>query len=271
MQKNNRKSGFTLVELSIVLIVIGLVLGGVLAGQHLIRAAELRQMYAQVNEIFLQVNTFKLKYNGLPGDLTVAQADQLDFTNATCSGAAGVQGSACANNNGRIDGYGGSCNGQPFLLMLTCDLYILAETATVFTNLAEAGFSYDFEVTYDLPKLKSGNGYLLFGTGNDGMNRIVTGVLTYPASTSAKHQLFNVNGWSSRGAMPVVDAMSMDRKYDDGVPTSGIIMTSIFQVGGWGNLTAFSNWNPCVSSAAPYTYNTANTAADACSLAYSMK
>ena len=43
------KQGFSLVELSIVLVILGLLTGGILAGQNLIRAAELRAVTTQIN------------------------------------------------------------------------------------------------------------------------------------------------------------------------------------------------------------------------------
>ena len=61
-------TGFTLIELSIVLVIIGLLVGGVLVGQDLIRAAELRNIVTQVEQIDTAVNTFRLKYRCLAGD-----------------------------------------------------------------------------------------------------------------------------------------------------------------------------------------------------------
>ena len=63
-----RKSGFTLIELSIVLVVIGLIVGGVLVGQDLIKAAEVRSAVADIQQIKTNMNAFRLKYNCLPGD-----------------------------------------------------------------------------------------------------------------------------------------------------------------------------------------------------------
>lgn len=68
------KKGFTLLELSIVLVIIGLIIGGVTAGQDLIRAAELNAVNNQINQYRVAINTFKLKYNQLPGDMTNAQS-----------------------------------------------------------------------------------------------------------------------------------------------------------------------------------------------------
>jgi prepilin-type N-terminal cleavage/methylation domain-containing protein len=62
-------AGFTLIELSIVLVIIGLIVGGVLVGRDLIRASEIRSTIGQLEKYTSAVNTFRTKYNGIPGDL----------------------------------------------------------------------------------------------------------------------------------------------------------------------------------------------------------
>ncbi|MCH2547796.1 MAG: prepilin-type N-terminal cleavage/methylation domain-containing protein [Alphaproteobacteria bacterium] len=64
-----REAGFTLVELAIVLVIIGLIIGGVLVGQDLIKAAEIRATVAQIEGYNSAVNTFRGKYTGVPGDI----------------------------------------------------------------------------------------------------------------------------------------------------------------------------------------------------------
>jgi prepilin-type N-terminal cleavage/methylation domain-containing protein len=71
--------GFTLIELSIVLVIIGLLVGGVLVGKDLIKAAEIRSQIKQIEEFKTAANAFKLKYGYLPGDIPPAQASQLGF------------------------------------------------------------------------------------------------------------------------------------------------------------------------------------------------
>ncbi|MEQ1788912.1 MAG: type II secretion system protein [Rickettsiales bacterium] len=63
-----RQAGFTLIELSIVLVIIGLIVGGVLVGRDLIRAAEIRSIATQKETIITSIMTFKLKYNCIAGD-----------------------------------------------------------------------------------------------------------------------------------------------------------------------------------------------------------
>jgi prepilin-type N-terminal cleavage/methylation domain-containing protein len=66
------ESAFTLVELSIVLVIIGLLIGGILGGQELIRSSELNSVAADYTKYKTSVNTFRTKYNALPGDFSTA-------------------------------------------------------------------------------------------------------------------------------------------------------------------------------------------------------
>ena len=62
------KRGFTLIELSIVIVIIGLIVAGVVGGQSLVRQAKLRSVISEVNEYNVAMNAFILEYDALPGD-----------------------------------------------------------------------------------------------------------------------------------------------------------------------------------------------------------
>lgn len=64
-----KHNGFTLVEMSIVLVIIGLIVGGVLVGRDLIRAAKVISVVSDVNSFKSAIIIFKSKYAYLPGDL----------------------------------------------------------------------------------------------------------------------------------------------------------------------------------------------------------
>src|ERR1700728_2487693 len=94
------RRGFTLIELSIVLVIIGLIVGGVLVGQDLIKAAEVRATVGQYEKYNAAVNTFRTKYNGIPGDIPQAQASQFGlFTMTAAAPAVGL-----GDGNGLLEG-----------------------------------------------------------------------------------------------------------------------------------------------------------------------
>src|SRR5688572_10018529 len=68
------RRGFTLIELSIVLVIIALLVAGVLVGRELIKTSELRSLMTQVDQFKTATYTFRNKYNGLPGDITNAES-----------------------------------------------------------------------------------------------------------------------------------------------------------------------------------------------------
>lgn len=64
--------GFTLIELSIVLVIIGLLIGSILVGRDLIRVAELQRLHGQAEGFVAAADTFRMKYNCMPGDCETA-------------------------------------------------------------------------------------------------------------------------------------------------------------------------------------------------------
>jgi len=96
-------AAFSLVELSIVLVILGLLTGGILAGQSLIRASELRSVIAQADQYRAATHTFHDKYFAFPGDMPNATSFWGDNP-AECSSAATQDGTTCnGNGNGVID------------------------------------------------------------------------------------------------------------------------------------------------------------------------
>ena len=100
------KQGFTLLELSIVLVIIGLIIGGIAVGADMIRSAELNSVVSEKNKIVTSINTFKLKYNALPGDMKNATAywGVAHATPATCKTTASTGAETCdGDGDGKIE------------------------------------------------------------------------------------------------------------------------------------------------------------------------
>jgi prepilin-type N-terminal cleavage/methylation domain-containing protein len=98
------KNGFSLVELSIVLVILGLLTGGVMTGQSLIRAAELRSVVKEYEEFQTALNMFEDKYFALPGDMTNATQFWGSAWGGTCSHGWAATGDLTETCNGNGDG-----------------------------------------------------------------------------------------------------------------------------------------------------------------------
>ncbi|MGH8666856.1 MAG: prepilin-type N-terminal cleavage/methylation domain-containing protein, partial [Burkholderiales bacterium] len=81
--------GFTLIEIAIVLVIIGLLLGGVLKGQELITSARVRNLIAQQDGIKAAFFGFQDRFRSMPGDYATAS------TTLKCP-----SGTTCLNGNG---------------------------------------------------------------------------------------------------------------------------------------------------------------------------
>jgi prepilin-type N-terminal cleavage/methylation domain-containing protein len=69
---NHKESGFTLVELSIVIVVIGLIIGAVTAGVSLVKQARVRSVITDSRQYTVAYTAFRLKYDKFPGDMNNA-------------------------------------------------------------------------------------------------------------------------------------------------------------------------------------------------------
>jgi prepilin-type N-terminal cleavage/methylation domain-containing protein len=90
------QSGFTLIEIAIVLVIIGLLLGGVLKGQELINSAKVKNLASDFKNTALFIYSYQDKYHTLPGDDPLATNHVTGATTATTP--------AASIGNSRIDG-----------------------------------------------------------------------------------------------------------------------------------------------------------------------
>ena len=197
------RKGFTLLELSIVLVILGLLAGGVLAGQALIRAAELRAVGTEHTSFITGINVFRDKYFALPGDFTNAGAVWGLVNTGICGDAPSTDKKTCnGNGNGMI------------------------EIATAL-NPTDGAISYGTnEGSYFWKQLA--NVELTSGPF-DNMNPYNPSkfsaaywvAVSFPATSSNGFVFVTRNG-SSQPLLPE-DALNLDIKLDDGKPLSGAI------------------------------------------------
>ena len=116
--------GFTLIEIAIVLVIIGLLLGGVLKGQELITSARVRNLISMQDGIKAAYFGFLDRYRALPGDYAQAAAN---INGVTGGGACGV-------------GTAGNGNGDGQILATTGTGASPAENILAWEHLSRAGF-----------------------------------------------------------------------------------------------------------------------------------
>jgi prepilin-type N-terminal cleavage/methylation domain-containing protein len=88
------ESGFTLVEIAIVLVIIGLLLGGILKGQEMITQAKIKNVINDFNGITAAVTSYQDRYRQIPGDDQNASTRWASLAPAPKSG----------DGNGSVDG-----------------------------------------------------------------------------------------------------------------------------------------------------------------------
>ncbi len=213
---NNNQSGFTLIELSIVLVIIGLIVGGILAGQDMIKAAEIRATIAQVEQYNTAVNTFRDKYRYIPGDLTGTYATQFGFI-----ARSGAQGHG--DGNRILEGCSAAAIGTASVFGCEVGLFwtdlsdsnLLAEAFNTAADTFVPACATASLCEALMPVTKLGRGNMLTVFGNAGRNYYEI------------HSITSVT--TGTGAYGIADAMSpqegfnIDDKLDDGKPLTGIV------------------------------------------------
>ncbi len=236
------EKAFSLVELSIVLVILGLLTGGILTGQNLIRAAELRSVTTEFQAYQTAINIFKDKYFALPGDMRNAT----DFWGNADTGTSGGE---CSDNE--LDSGTGTqtCNGNGDGIILFGSTSIAAdgpyERYRVWEHLSAAGLVegnysgihgsggiWDMDFGNAAPRGRMSNSGWNLQYADPGQPSALgwhDGNIFY---TDAANYL-STTGASNLGVMAPEEAWNIDTKVDDGRPGQGKI-TGPFQSSAYG-------------------------------------
>lgn len=239
MKAHKITAGFTLIELSIVLVIIGLIIGGVLVGQMMIRNSTIQKTIKQVEQFNTAVNAFRGKYNCLPGDCR--NAYKFGFTTANNSSAGhGVITINGENGNGDGKIYlsatsGGSETYNAFWWMHEAGLVNVPGvqygdgSAVDFTTISAAigggrstAFgSYMNVWTLNYMDMADPNYLASSGSGNAANNEY----FQHPGHYYWLAPQPNVAADVAEAISPA-DAYAIDAKMDDGFPRSGKVLAS---------------------------------------------
>lgn len=214
---------FSLVELSIVLVILGLLTGGILAGQSLIRAAELRSVSTEYNRYLAATQTFRDKYFAAPGDMNNATKFWGDNASA-CADAAvtdGTPGTCNGNGNGQVV-YGAAANGTGEGFQFWNQLALAGLVEGSYSGLAGPNNSSDVMLGTNSPRSRLGSaGWSVSYWGN-----YAGAVSQNFAGDYGNYLLFGIDTASVNDAQAIRadEAWNIDTKLDDGKPATGKVV-----------------------------------------------
>lgn len=218
----SKRAGFTLLEAVIVLTIVGLIAGGIMVGQSIIRAADINGMLSDVAKYSAAFTDFRDKYQALPGDMSNAESFW------------GAPGGGCPASAGTAEGE--VCNGNgDGLVYHVNDAANQAELLAQWVELANAGFisgTYVYLGTATYGWFTGTNAPITSLNGATFMFFFGSAAIFGSAIYSTEHP-YNVHwlalGYPVDNVGPLKPTLSgeegfgVDRKVDDGHPGRGIV------------------------------------------------
>jgi prepilin-type N-terminal cleavage/methylation domain-containing protein len=215
------QSGFTLVEMALVIVIIGLLVGGVTGGQYLVRQSELQSVVTDLNKFRGAWQQFKDQYKGYPGDIIDATdywgADTASScTTAPVAGDRVIKTATCnGNGSGTID------TGSNEMFRTWQQMSNAGFIDGAFTGVSDVGSNYDSKPGTNVPAGRiTSMTYAMVYVGQytgvsgwyDGFyNNILLGG-AYRSGDLPENPLFTAR-----------EMMNLDLKIDDGKPATGIL------------------------------------------------
>jgi len=243
------RRGFTLVELSIVLVIIGLLIGGILVGQSLISSAKIKAQVQQIQQFDIATSTFKAKFAQIPGDCS------------SCNHASTLS-TTEGDNDGKLEDSFSASPGigyYPEPLSFFVDLYTMGIIKDRYAN----NVSYVVAVgkNSEIPEAAIGRGGLIVA-GNTLGDVYYTFTPILANNTDVGYSFM-----MSSGNLSPEEAAALDSTIDDGLPGTGSVVATTQNVR-W-NATSIpftldSTNASCINTGAPNIYNTSLSATNLC-------
>lgn len=231
-----REAGFTLIEIAIVVVIIGLLLGGVLKGQEMIRNARSHNLADQGNAVKAAILGFADRYRALPGDYSAAVANIPGLPNSKTTKTTGTPPNEITSVTNDFDGDGNSRIGWTdgvanALVTNTNNGWRAKELALAWVHLSRSGFisgSYD-GTPFGTGAIADVGGAAEWSCPS---TTCLTNAYNWPlvisyANQQAGSNLASMNSKSNQlttgKGIPVEVMAELDRKVDDGNPGTGAL------------------------------------------------
>ena len=202
--KNNQK-GFTLIEMSVVLVIVGLVVGGLVIGRDMILNANARAVISQIQSYNTAYNIFKNKYGNSPGDLGANRATSFGFSVGT--------GNPSFLGNGRLDDGAVQTIGNAGIDGELADFWVHLSEANLINGVyVDGGASPVSGINYPATKMKKGG---IIAVSTNSVNYWLIGIGNGTTNTSFDTAL-------GTGITPT-ESFNVDNKIDDGKVNTGVM------------------------------------------------
>ena len=211
--RKSSERGFTLVEISIVLVIVGLLIGSILVGAEMIHASKVRSIATDSNNYITAINVFTTKYFQVPGDMRNAT----EFWGVSSGGCPNGVGTGTCNGNGnRILTDGGA---DQEMHRFWQHLALAALIPGEYTGVAGPGSTVNAVIGVNAPGSRiSGVGFTAI---NMGINSPGAPYL-YPGDYSQCFQIgIQGNYQTENPFLTPSEAYSIDAKFDDAHPAKG--------------------------------------------------
>ena len=209
------EKGFTLVELAVVMIIVGLLIGGILKGQEMIANAQLTSTVAQAKAFDAAVSTFRDQYQSLPGDIV---AGRLANCGAVCAQALTPGDNAIGGQAGAAQADLANENGAAWAQMAAADLITGVDQSAVPGSAPTPGVS--------IPAASITSSSWQIGT-----LPVATALTSQIAGTNPRaghYMVLDNSGVAASSAatasLTPAQAARIDSKMDDGSPNTGSVI-----------------------------------------------
>jgi prepilin-type N-terminal cleavage/methylation domain-containing protein len=231
------RSAFSLVEMSIVLVIIGLLVAGVTVGQGMILQSKLRAIAAELTSFKTAVDTFKGQYANYPGDWSSASSL---WTTVQVGNGNGVIEKGTPNTTTRDEG-----------LLAWQQLSLADLLPGNYTGTASIANAYIPITNIPASKYGANSGYYFDNT------------TCYPTKYYITLGGYVANAAPTTALLSAASMASIDNKIDDGLPGTGSVLSYWFDSTGYSQCTN----TPACALNASNSYNLSITTAS-CILSY---